>query len=59
MLVLTQRIGDTVHIDNDIEIKVLKVFRGKAVLGYTAPRNKVILREKLLKENGNEDDDRK
>ena len=48
MLVLTRKVGETVVIDDEIVITVLKV-QGKAVsLGIQAPKKKRISRGELL-----------
>ena len=49
MLVLTRRIGETIHVGSNVEIKFLSV-RGKhAKVGIQAPRTIEILRGELLK----------
>lgn len=48
MLVLTHKRGDLVHIGEDIKIRVLAVDRfGNIKLGYTAPKEVQILRDKV------------
>lgn len=50
MLILTRKIGETIHIGADVEVKVLDV-RGKQVrLGIEAPIEVKILREELKEE---------
>src|SRR3972149_1722489 len=49
MLVLTRRIGESIHVGSNVEIKFLSV-RGKhAKVGIQAPRTIEILRGELLK----------
>lgn len=47
MLVLTRRIGETICIGDDIEVRVLEVSSGKVRLGIEAPDDQVIVREEL------------
>lgn len=52
MLVLTQRAGDAVYIGDDIEVRILSEFKpGVFRVGYTAPKDVVILREKVKARN--------
>jgi carbon storage regulator len=48
MLVLTRRIGESILIDDDIEVRVFDV-RGQQVrIGIEAPEDVVVLREELV-----------
>ena len=48
MLVLDARIGDNIYIGDDIVVTVLReVNSGKIRIGFTAPKDVVILREKV------------
>ena len=52
MLILTRRPGESVVIDDDIKVTVLGIDRrGQVKLGFEAPDNVVIVREKLLENN--------
>ena len=60
MLVLTRRIGETIHVGSDVEIKFLSVSGKHAKVGIQAPRTIEILRGELSKEPSDEqlpDDD--
>ena len=47
MLCLSRRAGQVVHVGDDVTITVLKVDRGKVVLGFDAPRAVVIDRPEV------------
>ncbi|MBB6062482.1 carbon storage regulator [Thermosipho japonicus] len=55
MLVLSRKIGQSIIIGNDIEIKILKIDGGEIKIGIEAPKDIKVLRkelyEELLKEN--------
>jgi carbon storage regulator len=52
MLILTRRTGESVIINGDIKIKILKNENGQVRLGFEAPDDVVIMRKELLeKEN--------
>ena len=47
MLYLTRKIGESVIINNDIEVKVVDI-RGKSVkIGFTFPEDATVLRQEL------------
>ncbi|WP_043884002.1 carbon storage regulator CsrA [Caldanaerobacter subterraneus] len=48
MLILTRKVGQSIIIGEDIEIKVLEIINGQMKLGITAPKNISILRKELL-----------
>lgn len=48
MLILTRRIGETIHIGPDVTVTVIEVMGGQVRIGIEAPRDMVILREELL-----------
>lgn len=48
MLVLTRRLGETIHIGPDITVTVLDIDRGKIRLGIVAPKDVPIYRAELL-----------
>jgi len=48
MLILTRKVGQSIIIGEDIEIKVLEIINGQTKLGITAPKNISILRKELL-----------
>jgi carbon storage regulator CsrA len=61
MLVLTRRIGETIHVGSNVEIKFLSVSGNHAKVGIQAPRTVEILRGELFKEPSDEqlpEDDR-
>ena len=50
MLVLTRRIGETIHIGPNVEIKILSISDNRAKVGIQAPRTIEILRGELSRE---------
>lgn len=49
MLIMTHGFGDVVHIGPDIKLNILKIEGNKIVIGYTAPKEVTILRDKVKK----------
>ena len=47
MLVLTRRIGETIHVGSNVEIKFLSISGNHAKVGIQAPRTIEILRGEL------------
>lgn len=47
MLVLTRKIGEAIHVGNDMEVVVLEVKGGRVKLGFAAPRDVQIRRSEL------------
>ncbi len=47
MLILTRRIGETIIIDNDIQVTVLAVKGNQVRLGIKAPENIAVHREEI------------
>lgn len=47
MLVLTRRAGESIMIDDDIELKVLKIRGSQVHLGIDAPRNSAVHRKEV------------
>lgn len=48
MLVLSRKLGEKIHIGNDIVLTVVDIDRGKIRLGIEAPRSIPVYREELL-----------
>ena len=49
MLVLTRKMGEAVHIGDDVLVRIISVRRGMEVkIGIQAPPEKLILREELV-----------
>ncbi len=48
MLVLARRIGESIAIDGDIEVMIIKCSSGQVTLGIDAPDDIDIVREELL-----------
>lgn len=48
MLVLSRKKNQTIVIDGQIEIEILKIKGNKVVLGITAPKGMLILRGELV-----------
>ena len=49
MLVLTRRIGEAVHIGDDIVVRVLGVKGNQVRLGFDVPKSINVVRDELLK----------
>ena len=47
MLVLTRRAGESIMIDDEIELKVLKIRGSQVHLGIEAPRNSAVHRREV------------
>ncbi len=47
MLVLTRRAGESIMIDDEIELKVLKIRGSQVHLGIDAPRNSAVHRKEV------------
>ena len=52
MLVLTRRVGETLLIGDDIEVKVCEVDGGQARLSIVAPKDVVIVRKEISRRVG-------
>ena len=53
MLILRRRIGERIVIDGRIEVTVLHIRGGKVRLGFSAPPSVRLVREELLRPEGN------
>lgn len=51
-LVLTRRVGEVLHIGDNIEIKVMKIKGQQAAIGIRAPREIKVRRDELPKREG-------
>lgn len=58
MLVLGRRIGESIVLSNGVRVLVTEVRGGSVRLGVIAPKDVVILREELRKENARCNDSR-
>lgn len=47
MLMLGRKIGESIIIDDNIEVKIVEINKGGVKLGIEAPKNKQILRSEL------------
>lgn len=57
MLVLTRRAGESIMIDDEIELKVLKIRGSQVHLGIDAPRNSAVHRKEVwIRINGEQGD---
>lgn len=50
MLILNRKVGESIILDDNIEIKVLEVQDGKIKLGIEAPKEITILRKEIYDE---------
>jgi len=57
MLVLTRRAGESIMIDNDIELKVLKIRGSQVHLGIDAPKRAAVHRKEVWLRIQDERDD--
>jgi carbon storage regulator len=57
MLVLTRRAGESIMIDNDIELKVLKIRGSQVHLGIDAPKRAAVHRKEVWLRIQDENDD--
>ena len=48
MLILTRKMGESIMVGDDIEIKVTQIRWGSVRIGISAPQDQVILRKELL-----------
>lgn len=48
MLVLSRRINESIVIGDNVEVKVLSVNGRNVTLGFTAPREVIVMRKELL-----------
>ncbi|MFJ2362478.1 carbon storage regulator [Pseudomonas sp. NPDC087697] len=53
MLKFNQKIGDSIRIDDEIQIKVFEIDRNKVTLGFEAPRHVRIYRTELYLQTTN------
>jgi carbon storage regulator len=54
MLILTRKIGQNIHIGDDVIIEVLKVRGGTVSFGITAPRDLPIFRHEIYEQMKNQ-----
>ncbi len=54
MLILSRKIGESIIIDDRIEVKVLEIVDGKIKIGIEAPRDVTIHRKEVYDEIRNE-----
>ena len=47
MLVLTRKVGEQIHIGDDIKVSIIEIDRGSIRLGIDAPRHITILRQEV------------
>ncbi len=47
MLVLSRKIGESVFIGNDIEVKIVSISKDKVKLGFEAPKDILLIRGEL------------
>ena len=48
MLILTRRVGEAVHIGNNITVRVLGVKGGQVRIGFDVPKDVNVMRTELL-----------
>lgn len=47
MLVMTHKAGDKIHISDNIVLEIVECSGGRVKIGYNAPRDVAILRDKV------------
>ncbi len=47
MLVLSRKIGESIYIGNNIEVRVVSISKDKVKLGFEAPKNILLIRSEL------------
>jgi carbon storage regulator len=47
MLVLTRKVNESIVIDSNVEVSILRMHKNKVILGFSAPRGVSILRGEL------------
>lgn len=55
MLVLSRKLGEKIHIGNDVIVEVMEVRGNRVKLGVTAPPEVKVLREELVHRPNKED----
>lgn len=53
MLVLSRKVGEKLHIGDNITVEVRRVAGGRVTLAMNAPRSVLIIRGELKKDGGN------
>jgi carbon storage regulator len=53
MLILTRKLGETINIGENIEVKVLKVRGTQVQLGISAPTEIKVMRQEIAGKEGN------
>ncbi|HBT48392.1 MAG: Carbon storage regulator (Could also regulate swarming and quorum sensing) [Caldanaerobacter subterraneus] len=48
MLILTRKVGQSIIIGEDVEVKIVSIEEGKVKLGITAPKEVTVLRKELI-----------
>lgn len=48
MLILTRKIGQSIIIGENVEVKIISIEEGKVKLGITAPKEVTVLRKELI-----------
>jgi len=48
MLILTRKIGQSIIIGENVEVKIVSIEEGKVKLGITAPKEVTVLRKELI-----------
>lgn len=56
MLVMSHHAEDVIHIGDDIKIKIIRCEGGRVKIGYDAPKETRILRDKLKQREEREKD---
>lgn len=56
MLVVTRRLGECIHIGQDIRVMVVRIDGGQVRIGIEAPDDVQVLREELLPPRGEKEE---
>lgn len=55
MLILMRKEGESIHIGNEIVVKLVKIEGSRVRIGISAPDDVVILRRELIQGDGDDD----
>lgn len=48
MLVLSRKVGESIHVGDDVRVTLVRISDGSVRIGFTAPKSMNIVREELV-----------